>query len=98
EVSTALYTALGVICIFLFYALQRAFFPRISAVALATYKSESAQPIFIILMALGLFGIIIFEFIPYNTFGEDIKMLKMSGLTLIMLFTIVQAVWAASTS
>jgi hypothetical protein len=98
EVLTAAITAVSVIAIFLLYALQRAFMPRVSAIALSSYKSESAQPIFLILMGLGLFGIIIFEFIPYNTFGEDIKMLKMSGLTLIMLFTIIQAVWAASNS
>lgn len=98
EVGTAAVSAIGVILVFLLYALQRAFMPRVSAIALSTYKSESAQPIFLILMALGLFGIVIFEFIPYNTFGEDIKMLKMSGLTLIMILTIAQAVWAASNS
>lgn len=98
EVGTAAYSAVAVIVIFLLYALQRALMPRVSAVALSTYKSESAQPIFLILMGIGLFSLVIFEFIPYNTFGEDIKMLKMSGLTLIMLFTIVQAVWAASNS
>jgi hypothetical protein len=98
EVSTAGFTAIAVVALFLLYALQRALMPRISAIALATYKSEAAQPIFVILVGLGLFAIVIFEFIPYNTFGEDIKMLKMSGLTLIMLFTIVQAIWAASNS
>lgn len=98
QIWTAVYSAIAVVMVFLLYALQRAFMPRISAVALSTFKSETAQPLFLILMALGLFGIIIFEFIPYNTFGEDIKMLKMSGLTLIMVFAIVQAVWAASTS
>lgn len=98
EVSTAAYTAIAVVIIFVLYALQRAFMPRVSAVALSTYKSEAAQPIFLILMGIGIFSLIIFEFIPYNTFGEDIKMLKMSGLTLIMLFTIIQAVWAASNS
>jgi ABC-type transport system involved in multi-copper enzyme maturation permease subunit len=98
QIWTAVYAALAVIGVYLLYALQRSLMPRISAVALSTYKSETAQPLFLILMALGLFGVIIFEFIPYNTFGEDIKMLKMSGLTLIMIFAIVQAVWAASTS
>ncbi len=98
EAITAVYSAGIVIAIFLLYALQRALMPRISAVALATYKSETAQPIFLILVALGLFGVIIFEFIPYNTLGEDIKMLKISGLTLIMILAIVQAIWAASTS
>lgn len=98
EVGTIVWTALLVVVVFALYALQRAFMPRISAIALATYKSEAAQPIFFILTSLGLTAIVLFEFIPYNTLGEDIKMLKMSGLTLIMLFTIIQAVWAASNS
>ena len=41
---------------------------------------------------------VFFLWIPYNTFGEDIKMLKDSGLTLIMILSIVLAVWAASSS
>jgi ABC-type transport system involved in multi-copper enzyme maturation permease subunit len=51
-----------------------------------------------ILMILGLSLLWLFIWIPYNTFGEDIKMLKDSGLTLVMVLGIVQAVWAASTS
>jgi ABC-type transport system involved in multi-copper enzyme maturation permease subunit len=98
EVATIVWTALLVVVIFALYALQRAFMSRVSAIALSTYKSEAAQPIFFILTSLGLTAIVLFEFIPYNTLGEDIKMLKMSGLTLIMLFTIIQAVWAASNS
>jgi ABC-type transport system involved in multi-copper enzyme maturation permease subunit len=40
----------------------------------------------------------LFVWIPYNTFGEDIKMLKDAGLTLIMILGIIEAIWAASTS
>jgi ABC-type transport system involved in multi-copper enzyme maturation permease subunit len=98
EVATAGYSAAAVIFIFLLYACQRAFLPRISAVALATYKSEVAQPMFLILVLVGVVALVIFEFIPYNTFGEDIKMLKTSGLILIKFLGIIQAVWAASTS
>lgn len=71
--------------------------PRVSAIGLATSKSEIAQPLFSLLLALGAVAIIMFLFIPFNTFGEDIKVLKDSGLTLIMVFGIIQAVWAAST-
>jgi ABC-type transport system involved in multi-copper enzyme maturation permease subunit len=39
-----------------------------------------------------------FIWIPYNTFGEDIKVLKDSGMVLIKVLCIIQAVWAASTS
>jgi ABC-type transport system involved in multi-copper enzyme maturation permease subunit len=37
-------------------------------------------------------------YIPYNTFGEDIKMYKDSGLTLVRVLGIFLAVWAASKS
>ena len=78
-------TALAVMVIFLLYLYQQAAAPRMSAVALATYKSETAQPLFMIIMWLGGFLLALFVWIPYNTFGEDIKMLKDSGLTLVMI-------------
>ena len=42
--------------------------------------------------------LLLFLYLPYNTFGEDIKMLKDSALTLIMIMGIIQGVWAASNS
>jgi ABC-type transport system involved in multi-copper enzyme maturation permease subunit len=98
EVATIPITAVSIVIVFLLYMLQRSAAPRLSAVALATYKSETAQPLFMIIMSLGVFLLTLFIWIPYNTFGEDIKMLKDSGLTLIMILGIIQAVWAASTS
>lgn len=90
--------ALSVAGVFLFYLFQRAVMPKLSAVALSTLKSEMAQPLFAILMAIGCFALILFVYIPYNTFGEDIKVVKDSGMTLIMVLCIIQAVWAAGTS
>lgn len=98
EVSTIVFMAVSVVVVFLLYLWQRALAPRLSAIALAAYKSEIAQPLFPLLLVLGLFLIWLFIWIPYNTFGEDIKMLKDSGLVVIMLLGILQAVWAASTS
>jgi ABC-type transport system involved in multi-copper enzyme maturation permease subunit len=98
EVVTVPITALAVAVVFLLYLLQRAAAPRLSAIALATYKSEIAQPLFGIIVTLGTFLLLLFIWIPYYTLGEDIKMLKDSGLTLIMVLGIVQAIWAASTS
>lgn len=98
EVFTIPLTALAVVLVFLFYLLHRFAAPRLSAIALATYKSEIAQPLFSIIAILGGVLLVFFIWIPYNTFGEDIKMLKDSGLTLIMVLGIVQAVWAASSS
>ena len=98
EVSTVVITAMGTVLLFLLYLLQRSAMPRLSAVALATFKSEVAQPLFLIMVSGGIVALILFIWIPYNTFGEDIKMLKDSGMTLIMVLCIIQAVWAASTS
>jgi ABC-type transport system involved in multi-copper enzyme maturation permease subunit len=67
-------------------------------VALSTFKSEIAQPLFLIVMAIGLFAVVAFIWVPYNTLGEDIKVLKDTGMTLIMILAIIQAIWAASTS
>jgi len=98
EVTAIPIMAVAVVAVFLLYLFQRSVAPRLSAIALSTYKSEIAQPLFTIILALGVVLLVLFLWIPYNTFGEDIKMLKDSGLTLIMIFGIVQAVWAASTS
>ena len=78
--------------------LLRLLTPKVAAIAHTTAKEGLAQPIFYVLMALGIFGILLFPFIPYNTFGEDIKMLKAEGLTLIKILAIVLAVWTASIS
>jgi ABC-type transport system involved in multi-copper enzyme maturation permease subunit len=98
EVTTIPWTALILTVCFLLYMLQHSVSPRLSAIALSTYKSEVAQPLFAIILVMGMVLLALFVFIPYNTFGEDIKMLKDSGLTLVMILGIVQAVWAASTS
>lgn len=98
EVRSIVITALGVFGVFLVYFLQHTLVPRLSAIALATFKSEVAQPLFIIIMGLGLCFLLLSIYIPYNTFGEDIKMLKDSGLTLIRVFCIALAVWGASTT
>src|SRR5690606_31173009 len=77
---------------------QQAFFPKLSAVALSTAKSEIAQPMYLIIALVGALLLWLFIFIPYYTLGDDIKMLKNSGLTLILVLCIIQAIWAASNS
>jgi ABC-type transport system involved in multi-copper enzyme maturation permease subunit len=72
--------------------------PKVSAIARATAKEAASQPLFYVIMAIGVFGLIFFPFVPYNTFGEDIKMLKDTGLTLIMILTVILALWTASVS
>ena len=98
EVRLIIYTAICLFAVTLLYFLQAMLAPRLSAVALSTYKSEVAQPLFAILLGLGMTLLFIFLIVPYHTLGEDIKMLKDNGLTLIMVLAMVQAVWAAGTS
>jgi ABC-type transport system involved in multi-copper enzyme maturation permease subunit len=72
--------------------------PKIAAIAWTTAKEATAQPLFGVLLFIGVCGLIAFPFIPYNTFGEDLKVLKDSGLTLIMVLGIILALWTASVS
>jgi ABC-type transport system involved in multi-copper enzyme maturation permease subunit len=90
--------ACSILVVFLIYFVQAAFMPRMSAVALSTFKSEIAQPLFAIVLIGGVVLLFLSIYIPYNTFGEDIKMLKDSGLTLIRVLCIVLAVWGAGTT
>lgn len=72
--------------------------PRVWALALSTAKNEMAQPLYLLLLALGIFGVLFFGIYPFNTLGDDIRLLKDSGVTLIMVLGMLQAVWSAGTS
>jgi hypothetical protein len=98
EVMLIPLAALCVLCLFGLYLLQRTLLPKLSAIALATSKTEMAQPLFLICVVLGAFAIATFVWIPYNTFGEDIKMLKNTGLATMMVLGLIVAMWAASSS
>jgi hypothetical protein len=98
EVAAIPQTAAALIgLVVLFLALKLAC-PKIMAIALATAREVMVQPLFQVVMALGAFAILVFVFIPYNTFGEDVKMLKLSDVTLIKILAIIVAVWTASES
>ena len=73
-------------------------FPKVSAIALSTFKTEVSQPLFLLVIVIGAVFIVTAIYIPYNTFGEDIKMYKDSGLNLLRVMAIFTAVWAASKS
>jgi ABC-type transport system involved in multi-copper enzyme maturation permease subunit len=80
------------------YALVRLGAPRIAAIASATTKEAIGQPVFTVAIVAGAALLIAFIAIPYNTFGEDVKMLKDSGLTLIKVLALLVVVWTASVS
>ncbi len=91
-------TALAFVILVGMYLGLRFATPKVAAIAMTTAKEAMSQPLFYLVMGLGAFLLLAFVFIPYNTFGEDVKMLKDSGLTLIMILAMIVAVWSASVS
>lgn len=91
-------TAAAVFGLYSVYLLIYWLLPGLSAIALATAKEAVGQPLYVLLMLIGAFALVTFIYIPYNTFGEDVKMLKDSGLTMIMVLAIFIGLWTASVS
>ena len=90
--------ALSVVGLYLIFLIIRWCTPRISIIATATAKEAMSQPLFILLTVIGIASLIAYIYIPYNTFGEDVKMLKTSGMTTIKVLAIMVALWTASVS
>ncbi|MEM9184934.1 MAG: ABC transporter permease [Planctomycetota bacterium] len=88
----------SVVGLFLFYVLLHFFLPGVSNIALATAKEASSQPLFLLFLGVGAVLLLVYIILPYNTFGEDVKILKQSGLETIMILAISFAVWTASVS
>jgi len=80
------------------YLLMWLVVPRTAAIARITAREAISQPVFWVVMAVAVCGLILFPFIPYNTFGDDIKVIKDTGLTWIMVWSIGVALWTASVS
>ena len=92
------WTAVTLLTIAGLYLLFRLVPRRIAAVASATTKEAIGQPIFAVAIIVGAVLLMAFIVIPYNTFGEDVKMLKDSGLTLVKVLALLVVVWTASVS
>jgi len=89
-------TFLAILSIGGLYAVFRLACPRLAAIAAATTKEAIGQPVFAVALIAGVVLLVSFIVIPYNTFGEDVKMLKDSGLTLIKVLALLVVVWTAS--
>lgn len=87
-----------VVGLYLVYFLMNWLAPRVSVIATATTKEAVSQPIYLLLLALGVVLLISYVFIPYNTFGEDVKMLMTTGMVTIKFLAIIVALWTASVS
>ena len=67
-------------------------------IGLTTYKEIVRRPLFWLLAAIAAALLWLFCIIPYFTIGEDIKMVKDQGLTLLTVTGLVVALFAASVS
>ncbi|MCL2624610.1 MAG: ABC transporter permease [Planctomycetaceae bacterium] len=96
------YVNLAGVGVFILFALLvlafRNLVPRVGAISWVTFKEAVYQPLFLILILLGLFALFIFLYIPYHTLGEDLKLVVTQGLILIKLMAVFMAVWTASFS
>ncbi len=98
EVRQIPIVAFSLVGLVLLYLVVRLALPSASTISAATAKEAISQPLFLLFSIVGAVALIAFIYIPYNTFGEDVKMLKDSGLSLIMVLSIIFAVWTASVS
>lgn len=71
---------------------------KILTIALATAKEAIRQPVFFVLAFLAGASLVYTIFVPYFTFGEDIKMYKDTGLTTISFAALLLALLTASSS
>ena len=98
EVAIVPILAVITVGIYILFLCLSTLFPKVFAIAHATFKTEVSQPVYLLAFMIGFFFIVGSIYIPYNTFGEDIKMYKDSGLTLLRVLAIFVAIWAASKS
>ncbi|MCA9072182.1 MAG: ABC transporter permease subunit [Planctomycetaceae bacterium] len=84
----ALFVAILVIC----YATQ------IGIIARATTKEAIRQPVFFLLLGIGITLLVLNTFLPFFSLGEDVKMLKDCGLAIILFFGMFLSIWTSSTS
>jgi ABC-type transport system involved in multi-copper enzyme maturation permease subunit len=75
-----------------------AYTTRAGIIARTTTKEAIRQPVFLLLLLIAMLMLVILTFVPYFTFGEDVKMLKDCGLATILFAGLLLAVWTSSTS
>ena len=71
---------------------------RAGIIARATTKESIRQPVFILMLAIALVLLVINTILPFFTFGDDVKMLKDCGMAIILICSLLIAVWTSSTS
>ena len=69
-----------------------------AVISRATMKEAIRQPVFLLLMSLGVAVCLLYFFIPFFTLGDDYKVFKDCCLATLLIFGLIQAVWTSSTS
>lgn len=71
---------------------------KTAIIALTTLKEAVRQPIFYVLLFLATASLLVSTIVPYYTLGEDVKMVKDTGLATILFASLLMALLTASTS
>jgi ABC-type transport system involved in multi-copper enzyme maturation permease subunit len=93
------YLAVGIGTAVLIVALVLiAYLTRAGTIARATTKEALRQPVFLLLLALGILVIGANYYVPFFSLGEDTKMFIDCGLATILICSLLLSVWTASMS
>lgn len=88
----------GVVIAFFVGLTMLSYGSRTGVIARATTKEAVRQPLFLLMLAIGILLIGINTILPFFSLGEDIKMLKDCGLSTILISGLLLAIWTSSTS
>jgi len=93
-----LHLQLGADLFVLVLAVLLRFWPKGGAVSFAAFREGLRQPMFWLLLGAACFMMVVSPFVPYFTFGEDVKMVKELCYAFAMLFPALFGVVVASIS
>ncbi|MEZ6124074.1 MAG: ABC transporter permease [Planctomycetaceae bacterium] len=82
----------------LFALVVFAYTTRAGIIARATTKEAIRQPLFFLLLFISATVLVVNTFMPFFTFGDDIRVLKNCGLATMLISGVLLAVWTAGTS
>ena len=71
---------------------------KMGIIARATTKEAIRQPVFFLLLGIGLTLLVVNTYLPFFSLGEDVKMLKDCGLAIILFCGMFMGIWTSSTS
>jgi len=93
------YTAVGIgFAVLVAALLLFAYLTRAGTIARATTKEAMRQPVFLLLLALGVLVIGANYYVPFFSLGEDTKMFIDCGLATVLICSLLLAIWTASMS